>query len=370
MHGSAQHAGLTALQARAYRTLHAPGGADKPPPQQLFMPTDDALSLAQAEALELGRMHMHDHNPQAAVTALCGVDHPSARNNLAVALFAIGDVAAALDIAEASWQGEPTNLFALGRVLRWRCWTEGLVRSTDLAAPLRQTKPDCADWPGGPSEWFPAVWLDRMHTLATRSRQSHPDARFGTEFDAGLDLCGAHADYLDRATELGDEITRETTRAVLKRRSLLGDAAAIAALEQGLKHPAGADAERAQVLTWLVGHKLKKPGEPIDIWRAGRLHRSNPTCIEIHDERPLLGAAPRNGTSWPSRRSRRSIAATCRGRWNLRNAGSAHTRSTRRHWCTWPPSRRPCSTQTPRSSPCTARPMPCVRTACSHAVRW
>jgi tetratricopeptide (TPR) repeat protein len=64
-------------------------------------------------------------------------------------------------------------------------------------------------------------------------------------------------------------------------------AAALAALEQGLKHPTGADTERHEVLTWLVGHHLKKPGEPIEIWREGHLRRSNPTRIEIHNEPPL-----------------------------------------------------------------------------------
>lgn len=116
MPDSADRAGLTALQISAHRALQALGGTGTSWPLPRFIKTDDSLSHKQAKALDLGRMHLHDDNPQATVAVLRDLQHPAARNNLAVALFMIGDVAAARQVAEANWQsglagqGGPPNL--------------------------------------------------------------------------------------------------------------------------------------------------------------------------------------------------------------------------------------------------------------------
>jgi len=347
LHDSADRAGLIALQISAYRALQALGGATTVPPLPEFVKTDDSLSHELAEALELGRMHLHDHNLPAAVATLRRVDHPAARNNLAVALFASGDVAAARSIAEANWQdvgpGEPPNLFALERALRWRCWAEGMDRCVGFASLVRQATPDRADqaiaqvatlrflgdaraarqawkeaarapywtpgdaardlfdtlgnpdaeWPGGSPQWFPSTWLNVLAGLAGKARRNRLDET-QTRIDAHLDTCDAHADYLARAIELGDAATRELARQVLKRRARRGDAAALATLERGLRHPAGTDTERSNLLAWLVEHGLKKSHEPSEVWQGGRLQRVKYGHLKIHGE-PLPSPFPPPG---------------------------------------------------------------------------
>ncbi len=361
LHDSADQAGLYALQISAYRALQALGSAGPLPPLPAFIKADDSLSHELAEALDLGRMHLHDYNPHATAAVLRGVDHPVARNNLAVALFAIGDVAAALEVAEANWQGEQPNLFALERMLRWRCWTAGMDRCAGFAATVSQAKPDRADhaiaqvaalrflgeakaaqqawkeaaqapywepgdpargmfdalgdpaaeWPGGPTQWFPSGWLDVIRDISKQVRQKGSDAaqaRIDEQFDTQFDACGAHADYLGLATALGDATARRLAREVLKRRALRGDATAQAALELGLKHPSGTDAERGEVLTWLLAHGLKKSGEPMEIWRSGGLQRINPSRMKIHSEHGPSPFPPKGDAL-----NRQVIEATHRG---------------------------------------------------------
>ena len=337
LHDSADQAGLIALQISAYRALQTLGDAGNLLPLPAFIKADDSLSHEQAEALDLGRMHLHAGNPQATAAVLRGVEHPAARNNLAVALFAIGDVAAALKVAEANWQGEQPNLFAIERVLRWRCWTEGMDRCAGFTATLRQATPDRADhalaqvaalrflgqdaaahqawkdaaqatywkpgdpvrgmfdalgdpateWPGGPTQWFPSVWLDAIRDITRQMQHEGSDAaqaRIEAQLDTQFEACGAHADYLARATALGDATTRKLAREVQKQRARRGDAAALAALQSGLKHPAGTDAERGELLFWLLEHELIRSGEPVEIWQAGSLQRVNPGRMKIHSE--------------------------------------------------------------------------------------
>lgn len=347
LHDSADRAGLIALQISAYRALQALGGSSTVPPLPEFVKTDDSLSHELAEALELGLMHLHDHNLPAAMATLRRVDHPAARNNLAVALFASGDVAAARSVAEANWQGkrqgEPPNLFALERALRWRCWAEGMDRCVGFASLVRQATPDRADqaiaqvatlrflgkagaarqawkeaarapywtpgdtardmfdaladpeaeWPGGPAQWFPSTWLEVLEGLAREAQRTTPDA-VQTRIDAHLDTCDAHADYLARAIELGDAATRELAREVLKKRAQRGDAAALATLDRGLRHPAGTDTERSNLLAWLLEHGLKKSGEPVEVWQGGSLRRITSGHLKIHGE-PLPSPFPPPG---------------------------------------------------------------------------
>ncbi|HET7863185.1 MAG TPA: hypothetical protein VFL86_02160 [Burkholderiaceae bacterium] len=345
LHDSADRAGLTALQISAHRALQALAGTGTSRPLPLFIKTDDSLSHEQAEALDLGRMHLHDDNPQATVAVLRDLQHPAARNNLAVALFMIGDVAAARQVAEANWQsgqsgqagqGGPANLFALERMLRWRCWTEGMDRCAGFAATLRQAMPDRADhamarvaalrflgqadaahqawrdtaqapywepgdprrgmfdalgdpaaeWPGGPLQWFPSTWLEGLRTLATQAQQlkspAAAQAAMDARFDAHFGTCDAHVDYLDRAVTLGDAPTREMAREVLMQRARHGDAAALAALQASLKYPAGPDTERGAVLAWLLEHGLIQPRSTVEIWQKGGLRRISPGRTKVH----------------------------------------------------------------------------------------
>lgn len=343
LYGSADRAGLIALQISAHRALQALGGADAVPPLPEFVKTDESLTHELAEALELGRMHLHDHNLPAVLAVLRDVDHPAARNNLAVALFASGDIAAARAIAEANWQGEPPDLFALERALRWRCWAEGMDRCVGFAGLVRQATPGRADhaiaqvatlrflgdagaahqawkdaarapywtrgdatrgmfdalgnpdteWPGGPTQWFPSAWVEVLHGLAVEARQNRQGLA-ESPIGAHLDTCDAHSDYLARAFELGDAATRRLSREVLKQRALRGDTAALATLERMLKHPAGPDTEREELLAWLLEHGLTKPGEPTEMWQSGSLRHMTPGRMRVHNE-PRPGALPPKG---------------------------------------------------------------------------
>lgn len=337
LYNSADQAGLFALQISAHRALQALGGAKRLPPLPEFFKADDAISHEHAEALDLGRMHLYDGNPQATAAVLRGVPHPAARNNLSVALFATGDVAAALQVAEGNWQGEQPNLFALERVVRWRCWTEGMDRCAGFAATLRQAKPDRGDhafalvtalrfldqtaaahqawkdaarapyWepgepvrslfdalrnpdaevPGGPTQWFPSTWLDALMALTRQVQQERSAALksdINAKFEARIDTCDAHADYLERTIDLGDAATRKLAREVLKRRADRGDSAALAALKRGLTRPAGTDAERMELQTWLSEQGLVASDERLAVWHKGALQPIRSMRLQIHGE--------------------------------------------------------------------------------------
>ena len=133
---SAHAAGLQALYGRALQRLSAMDGeADFQLPDNITSVLGP-LSFEQAQAIDLSRMHLADGSPAAAVAVLQGIDHPSARNNLALALFISGNLAQASAVIEANWQADPDNLFALDSVIRWRCWSHGLDRCMGLVAPL------------------------------------------------------------------------------------------------------------------------------------------------------------------------------------------------------------------------------------------
>lgn len=85
---SAGAAGLAAVTVRAALRLRSVEAGQ--PEQALNEPFESPLgplTLEDAEAIDLARLHLSDDNPSAAATVLRGVNHPSARNNLALALF-------------------------------------------------------------------------------------------------------------------------------------------------------------------------------------------------------------------------------------------------------------------------------------------
>ena len=318
---SARAAGLAAVCVRADARLRALEGQSALPLIDFFEAPLGDLTLEQAEAIDLSRMHLADDDPAAAAAVLQGVDHPSARNNLALAMFCIGDVAQARDVIEANWQGNPANLFALERAVRWRCWAEGLDRCLGFAASLRDTTPsraedaiarvaalrflddaqaarrawdDTADAPywnqatdeqramfdalTDPSAdptadnalWFPTHWTHAMFALA-REPQRSGDERMEQRLNARFDACDAHADYLGRAAELGETATRLFALAILKRRAQRADGAAITCLQTLLSRPCGPDSVRMDLLNWLAEHGLRNRDEPADVWLTGKL---------------------------------------------------------------------------------------------------
>jgi hypothetical protein len=87
---SARAAGLAAVYARAVQRLRALDGQSALPLIDFIDAPLGALSFEQAEAIDLSRMHLADNDPSAAAAVLKDVDHPSARNNLALALGRCG----------------------------------------------------------------------------------------------------------------------------------------------------------------------------------------------------------------------------------------------------------------------------------------
>jgi tetratricopeptide (TPR) repeat protein len=320
LYESAREAGVLAVFTRAAQRLRALDGQSPLPSIDSIDTPLGPLSLEQAEAIDLSRMHLADDNQAAAAAVLQGVDHPSARNNLALALFGSGDLAQALAVIDANWQADAANLFALERLLRWRCWAEGLDRCLGFAPTLRQAVPrraedafarvaalrflgdeegvrqawddttDAPYWGGAPDQrelfealrehpdelpgnnalWFPAVWMRAISGLSRESKrggEQHAQARW----EAQLDACDAHVDYLRRAAELGDATVRLLALAVLKRRAQLGGGAALVALQALLKRPCGPNSVRMDLLNWLAEQGFHDRKEPVDIWLSGSL---------------------------------------------------------------------------------------------------
>lgn len=343
---SARAAGLAAVYARAVRRLRALDGQSALPPIDFIDAPLGALSFEQAEAIDLSRMHLADSDPSAAAAVLKDVDHPSARNNLALALFATADLSQAREVVEANWQAEPANVFALERALRWRCWAEGLDRCLSFAATLQRATPrraedaiarvaalrflddakaarlawaDAADapyWdhatddqrtmfsalgdsaaevPDDNALWFPQSWVRTMAALAREARSSG-DLDGHQPWNAGLDACDAHADYLTRAAELGDAAVRLLALAVLKRRTQLGADAARASLQMLLKRPCGPDSVRMDLLNWLAERGLRNRDEPADVWLTGSLRTIRSYGLNITSE-PRPSPFPPLGTA-------------------------------------------------------------------------
>lgn len=145
--GDADEAGLAAIAAlAAWRLQGLDEDSPRPASPQASIDTPlGPLSFEQALAMDLGRMHMSDDRFEAAIEVLREVDHPSARNNQALALFHCGDVRGAQAMAAAAWQANHDNLFALERSLRWRCWLEGMAPCRGFAATLRASRPRRSD---------------------------------------------------------------------------------------------------------------------------------------------------------------------------------------------------------------------------------
>ncbi len=320
---SAHEAGLRAVRVRAEQRLSSLDGGETPPPApESFETPLGPLTLQQAEKIDLSRMHLADDKPGAAAAVLHGVEHPSAQNNLALALFSSGDVLQAQAVAQAAWQAHPDNLFALERALRWRCWAQGMAGCAGFSATLRATTPrrpedanariaalrflgdteaaraawdevqDEAYWehaapeqadlfddledpdadvPGEHGLWFPRVWELAMVQLSRNADASAQATAMDLLWDAKLDTCDAHADYLKRACELGDPAVSFLALAVLKRRAKHGDTAALDALTALLVSLRGSDQARMQLLNWLNDEALRDPALPVRMTSAGKV---------------------------------------------------------------------------------------------------
>ena len=336
---SARNQGLLALACHAEDRLDALHGI---PARKEPSAIDGPFGPVTIEMMVLGdlaQMHTADNNPKATIALLKDVKHPSGRNNLATAWFMVGEVQKAHDIATATWQDFPDNLYAMGIMVRWRCWLQGLDRCKGFAAPLVATRPQRSDdaiarietlrflgeealaqqswqdvqgadfWdvadgpqvaafkrlkPAGASlqefagNWLGLGWLNELKVSA-QSLKDDGTNEFSPQVNQKLLSLGAHTDYLSRALVLGDALTKSIALSILKKRSLLSDASAQAArtaLLGLLKQPQGTDKQRMELLQWLVEKALVSQTEPRDVWVHGKLQPIRSSKITLTDDSP------------------------------------------------------------------------------------
>lgn len=283
---------------------------------------------------DLAQMHTSDNNPKATIALLKDDTHPAGRNNLASAWFMTGEVQKAHDIATATWQDFPDNLYALGLMVRWRCWLQGLDRCKGFAAPLLATRPQRSEdaiarvetlrfldeealaqraWQDSQAadfwnaaddsqvaafkslktagasmqafagNWLGLGWLNDLKVSA-RSLADDGSLDLSPQVNQKLLSLGAHTDYLCRAMALGDQLVGTLGLTILKKRSLLPDASAHAALLGMLKQPKGSDEQRMELLRWLVENALASPSEPTEVWMLGKLQPVHSSKITLTGE--------------------------------------------------------------------------------------
>jgi Flp pilus assembly protein TadD len=318
---SARNQGLLALAWYAEDSLAALHGA---PARIASSAIDTPFGHVTPQMMVMGdlaQMHTSDNKPMATIALLKDSKHPAGRNNLAMAWFTAGDVQQAHDIAQATWQEFPDNLYALGSMVRWRCWLQGLDRCKGFAAPLLATRPlrsedaiarietlrflaeealaqqawqdvqgadfwDAADdaqvaafkrlKPAGTTmQEFAGNWvgLGWLHDLKASTQFLKHDGSedFSPQVNQKLLGLSAHADYLCRAIALGDQLTRTIALSILKKRCVLSDASALAALLGLLKTPQGTDEQRMALLRWLIENAQVSPSEPTEVWVHDKL---------------------------------------------------------------------------------------------------
>jgi hypothetical protein len=137
---SAFAADLPALGALAIQKLARIEGISMPDLPPLHGVLAD-LTFEQAVAVDLSRLFLGYGRFDEAIAVLEGIDHPSTRNNLALARFAQGDVSTALADFDANWRQDTRNLFALHYVVRLGLWTGGCETVRQLTDALRDTEP-------------------------------------------------------------------------------------------------------------------------------------------------------------------------------------------------------------------------------------
>lgn len=131
---------LTAMRKKDALDGTLPG--EEPAP---FTTPFGTLTFEQSTRMDTCRMLMSGERLDEAEEILAGIDHVSARNNLALVTFARGEPQRALALLEENWRAAPNNLFGLDRMIRLRLWTRGMDYAAGLGAPLAATQPQRGD---------------------------------------------------------------------------------------------------------------------------------------------------------------------------------------------------------------------------------
>ena len=175
-------AGLAALGLAASRQLAALSGKPVEP-----MPTVETpfglMTGEDATLTDISRILLTDGRFDELIDRLRDATNSALRNNRALARFAKGDIAGALEEFEANWQAQPLNLFALERIIRLRLWRRGCDHAAGLAAPLKAITPQRAEdalgkltglillgeWEAAEASWLAAstgdYWIARNNDM-------------------------------------------------------------------------------------------------------------------------------------------------------------------------------------------------------------
>ena len=132
-----------------------------------------------------------------------------------------------------------------------------------------------------------ASTLQRLSALDGQEGRSHSgisDTRWEQQWQALLDTCDAHGDYLMCAVDFGDDASRMLALSVLKQRARRHDRVAVSSLTALLTHPSGPDSARMELLNWLIEEGLRDRKEPADVWIGGELRPIRSHGFRISDK--------------------------------------------------------------------------------------
>nr|MBP7647820.1 hypothetical protein [Comamonas sp.] len=132
-----------------------------------------------------------------------------------------------------------------------------------------------------------ASTLQRLSALDGQEGRSHSgisDTRWEQQWQALLDTCDAHGDYLMCAVDFGDDASRMLALSVLKQRARRHDRVAVSSLTALLTHPSGPDSARMELLNWLIEEGLRDRKEPADVWLGGELRPIRSHGFRISDK--------------------------------------------------------------------------------------
>lgn len=128
-----------ALHLAARQRLDALHGVPAPPLPPLAPHPFGDLSPDEARLLELGSALLAVQRFDQAELIFAAIEHPVARNNLAIAHFAQGQIERARDAWEACWRALPDNLFALERAVIAHMWVGGRDAARPFETALAST---------------------------------------------------------------------------------------------------------------------------------------------------------------------------------------------------------------------------------------
>ncbi|MBI4754187.1 MAG: hypothetical protein HY778_01910 [Betaproteobacteria bacterium] len=260
---SALAAGRAALGAWAINRLRAMDG--RPPLElpPLHNPLGD-LTLAQGVDMDLAQVFLNDQRYDEAIALMRHLDHPSARNNMGLAQFARGDVAAARETLEEAWQAWPGNLFALDRLMRLRLWVGGHDAAAPLAGPLAGAVPLRGE--DAVAQLSGLIVLGQAQQ-ADRAWAGHGAARFWKDSDKAL---RALFDYLGAVAAMALEHwddARERSRAAMEAKPDFAAAAEARLAARLHRVPGAVDVEVGDFGSWLpvsLLHEIRRSGKDSD----------------------------------------------------------------------------------------------------------